>query len=220
MSTANQGYCAKLTSFSCNPKLLFYHLRYLSMSTPMPKCLINNSTPSFKDKVEAFSSYFSTTFTINDCKLPPTHHMPTPLRQINHIMMDESDVFKALIQLNPSKAQGWDNISPYVLEYCTTSWHHQLQNFSQLFLLRDIYLKNGNCIKLAPFLKRVISRMYQTVALYLCFIAYQKFYDLNCNDSAMRVLACTQCHALRVQGARGPGKECGRVLMHVEDPCS
>ena len=69
----------------------------------------------------SINSYFNTTFTISDYKLPPMHQMPTPLQQLNHISLDESDVFKALIQLNPSKAQGCDNISPYVLKYCATS---------------------------------------------------------------------------------------------------
>ena len=47
--------------------------------------------------------------------------MPTPVNQLSHITIDESDVFEALTNLSPSKAQGCDNISPYVLNFCATS---------------------------------------------------------------------------------------------------
>ena len=111
---------------------------------------------------------------ISDYKLPSTHQMPTPLQQLNHFTMDESDVFKASIELNQSKAQGCDNISPNVLKYCSTSLASPTTKLFTTCPPRAIYLKNGKCIKFVPFLKEVISPTYQTFTLYLCFV-------LNCS---------------------------------------
>ena len=44
-----------------------------------------------------------------------------PSKQLSQITVSESDVFGALISLNPKKAQGCDNINPHILKYCCTS---------------------------------------------------------------------------------------------------
>ena len=124
MSTAKENYGTKLlSSFSHNSKVLYRQLRYLSKFSAMPQCLVYNSLPILhpKDKVEAFNNFFNSTFTVSNFVLPPMNQMPTPTDQLSYISVDESDVFDALINLNPLKAQGCDNISPYVLKYCATS---------------------------------------------------------------------------------------------------
>ena len=74
-----------------------------------------------KEKVEAFNKFFNSTFTISDLVLPPQHRMPTPSNQLSQITVSESDVFEALVSLNPNKAQGCVNIKSHILKYCCTS---------------------------------------------------------------------------------------------------
>ena len=92
------------------------------------------------------------------------------------ITMDESDVFKALIQLDPSKAQGYDNISPYVLKYCATSFTSPIPKLFTTFLTKSCLPQEWKMHKLALFLKRLISPMYRTITQYLCSAVYQKLW--------------------------------------------
>ena len=89
----------------------------------MPQCLFYGSLPVFdpKDKVEAFNKFLHLTFTISDFVLPPMNQMPTHTDQLSRITINECDVLDALINLNHSKAQDCENISPYVLKYRATS---------------------------------------------------------------------------------------------------
>ena len=89
----------------------------------MPQCVVYESVPIYhpKEKAEAFNTFLNSTFTTGDFALPPLNQLPTPSVQLSQITIDESDVFDALIRLNPFKACGCDNISPHILKYCCTS---------------------------------------------------------------------------------------------------
>ena len=54
-----------------------------------------------------------------DCYTDPVY-FNWVLLQLSEITVNESDVFDALIPLNPNKAQGCDNVNPHVLKYCCT----------------------------------------------------------------------------------------------------
>ena len=140
-----------LTTFSHNPKVFYRHLRHLSKFSETPHCLVCNSTSILDpiDKVEVFNRFFNSTFTVSDYALPSINQMPTPVNQLSHITIDESDAFEALTKLSPSKAQGCDIISPYVLKFCVTSLAFLLEKLFTLSLHSLVYHKNGKHIKSA-----------------------------------------------------------------------
>ena len=49
---------------------------------------------------------------------PPIDQLPSPADQLHHITIDDSDVYEALGALDPTKAPGTGNISPYILKLC------------------------------------------------------------------------------------------------------
>lgn len=157
MSNAKENYKSQLlTSFSHSPKVLYHHLRLLHKLSEIPQCLIYNSTfildPT--DKVEAFNNFFNSTFTLSDFELPPIDQMPTPTNQLSHITIDECDVFQALSNLSPSKAQGCDNISPFVLKFCATSLASPVQNLFTLCLSQCFLPQEWKTHKIRPIPKK------------------------------------------------------------------
>ena len=157
MSTAKETYGARLTAaFTRNPKDLYRHLRHLSHYTTMPQVLIYDSTPIYhpKEKVEAFNKFFNSTFTISDFVLPPQHRMPTPSNQLSQITVSESDVFEALVCLNPNKAQGCDKINPHILKYCCTSLTSPVTHLFSTCMNQSILPQEWKVHKICPVPKK------------------------------------------------------------------
>ncbi len=71
-------------------------------------------------------------FTQSSFTLPPMGELPSPMHLCSNIVFSEEDVFKALTSLDPSKAKGYDNISPKILKYCAQALY---QPISHLFRL-------------------------------------------------------------------------------------
>ena len=67
--------------------------------------------------------------------MPPPDERPTPTNQLNHITIDTSDVYTALVTLDTSKAAGPDDIVPLILKTCadalTTPLTHLLNTCLQ-----------------------------------------------------------------------------------------
>ena len=157
ISNAKEDYKAHLlTSFSHNPKVLYRHLRHLSKFSKTPQCLVYNSSSVLDpiDKVEAFNRFFNSTFTVSDFALPSIDKMPTPMNQLSHITIDESDVFEALTNLSPSKALGCDNISPYILKFCATSLASPVKNLFTLSLSQSCLPQEWKTHKICPIPKK------------------------------------------------------------------
>ena len=164
-----------LTTFSHNPKVLYHHLGHLSKFFQTPQCPVRNSSPVLDPtyKVEAFITFFNLTFTVTVFfLLPSIDPMPTSMNQLSYITIDESDVFEALTNLSPSKAQCYENINPYVLNFCATSSASPLEKLLLLVFHNLVYHKNGKHIKSALFLKR---RLYRCIKLSSHFLALQPF---------------------------------------------
>ena len=99
--------------------------------------------------------------------------------------MDESDVFKALIQLDPSKAQGCDNISPYVLKYCATSLTSPITKLFTTCLTQSCLPQEWKMHKISPIPKKGdLSNVsnYRPISLLCCLskvmesIVYEKIF--------------------------------------------
>ena len=68
--------------------------------------------------VHLFNNYFNSVFNNSSFVLPSIDKLPTPSSQLNHIEIEECDVYEALMSLKTSKASGCDDISPYFLKLC------------------------------------------------------------------------------------------------------
>ncbi len=109
-----------ILKFSSNPKKLFRHLKSISMAKHSPNHLIVNSSPVTDPVKQAnlLNDYFHSTFTTSKYKLPNTSNLSAPEHQLSSITIQPEEPYRFLIELNPAKAPGWDNI---VLKNCATS---------------------------------------------------------------------------------------------------
>ena len=94
------------------------------------------------------------TFTLSNFKLPPLDQMPTPTNQLSHITINEYDVFHALSNLSPCKAQGCNHISPSVLKFCVTSLVSPVQDLFNLCLSQCCLPQEWKTHKIHPIPKK------------------------------------------------------------------
>ena len=71
-------------------------------------------------KAQTFNSFLNSVFTTSDFILR-MDQLPSPMDQLYHITIDDLDVYEALVTLDPTRAPGIDNISPYILKPCACS---------------------------------------------------------------------------------------------------
>ena len=72
-------------------------------------------------KAELFNQYFFSVFTRSTSLEPNPNDLSIPANSLDAINLTESDVFNALVNLNPHKATGIDYIAPSILKNCATS---------------------------------------------------------------------------------------------------
>ena len=103
-----------------NPSKIYSYLRTITGGNTIPLCVNLGSTSAVSDydKASLFNQYFHSVFTNSDFILPAISNLPTPSSVIDEISITESDVYKALASLDPSKAMGYDGISPRLLKHC------------------------------------------------------------------------------------------------------
>jgi len=68
-------------------------------------------------KAELFNHYFYSVFSHSSSPMP-SHDLPPPDNPLNSINFTMQEVFDALIDLNPHKVRGIDNIPLTVLKHC------------------------------------------------------------------------------------------------------
>ena len=115
-------------TFECNhikrslsqPKRLFSYLRHLSSNNSIPQTILYRSSriSSQTAQVEAFNDFFNSVFTRSHFILPSVDKLPTPSNQLNSIHISASDISGAISLLDPYKAHGCVNISPYIIKLC------------------------------------------------------------------------------------------------------
>jgi len=110
-----------VTTFRSNPRKLYTYLNNLSVSKFEPHfiyCNIIIHDPC--QRAKTFNEYFNSTFTTSDYVLPSTQSLPAPSAPcLSELSLNESEVYKILVQLDTTKAMGCDNIHPLVLKHCS-----------------------------------------------------------------------------------------------------
>ena len=81
---------------------------------------------------QLFNEYFHSIFNTTVFELPPVNLFTRPNHFIGDITMSATDVYEALVALNPSKSMGYDGIGPHLLKFCALPLHEPLHH---LFLL-------------------------------------------------------------------------------------
>lgn len=143
-------------SFAANPSKLFQYLSQLSSSTSTAQSIVCNSKiiHDSATKADIFNKFFNSNFTRSDYQLPPVENLPTPSLQLSTINIDSSDIFEALIQLNPSKAVGCDDISPRVLKFCATPLTVPITHLFSSSLESSLFIDEWKVHKIIPIPKK------------------------------------------------------------------
>ena len=116
---------------SGQPSSLYSYIRSQNRIPPVVN-LDNSCAVTDYDKASLFNQYFYSIFTISDFCLPSVNDLPRPQPTLGEISITQSDVFRALISLDPSKAMGCDGISPKVLKHCALPLYIPLHHLFSL----------------------------------------------------------------------------------------
>ena len=140
-------------------KPIYTYMRNLTNVNTIPSAvnLDNINAVSDNEKATLFNQYFHSVFTSSNFRLP---EVPRPDHFIDAITITESDVYHALLSLDPSKAMGCDGISPKLLKHCALPLTPALSILSKFVstlyiprewhthLIRPIYKSgNRNCVR-------------------------------------------------------------------------
>ena len=105
------------------------YVKSLTSSSNMPSTVFLDSAKAESDidKANLFNTYFYSVFNPSSCSLN-VDDLPVVHNSLNKIIFTESEVYYALINLDPSKASGVDEIGPRVLTSCASAlckpFHH------------------------------------------------------------------------------------------------
>ena len=106
-------------------KPIYTYMSNLTNVNTIPSAvnLDNINAVSDNEKATLFNQYFHSVFTSSNFRLPEVSNLPRPGHFIDAITITESDVYHALLSLDPSKAMGCDGINPKLLykTLCSTT---------------------------------------------------------------------------------------------------
>lgn len=111
-----------ITSFAHNNSNKIYsYIRSLSRHSNFPPVMYLDSTPASTDleKAELFNQFFYSVFSTTTFTLPPISRLPVHSNTLDKIDITETDILEALTSLDPSKAQGPDELGPSLLKHCS-----------------------------------------------------------------------------------------------------
>ena len=105
-----------------DPKI-FQYIKKFTKSDVLPTQLHDDSDLADTDftKAELFNKYFFSVFTKSNCSEPNPDELNSMDNSLDPIHFTVSDVFQALVKLNPNKAGGIDNITPTILRNCASA---------------------------------------------------------------------------------------------------
>ena len=95
-----------------------------------------------------FNNYFHSTFHSTSLPLPPMSSLPAPSSFIDHINLTEEEVYQGLIELDPTKAKGCDQLHPMILKLCADSLMHPLHQLLLHLSIIDTVPRNELLLKL------------------------------------------------------------------------
>ena len=171
---------------------IFKYIHKITGHRAIPTTITYKSSQASEDTAKAslFNRYFQSVFTQSSFKLPLA--LPPPEVSISHITIVETDVYKALISLDPDKAMGIDGIGPKILKYCSLSLYKPLHHLFSLCLSQHCIPEQWKIHLITPIHKsgdKSAVRNYRPISL-LCSISkvlekliYNHLISTNISDS-------------------------------------
>ena len=102
-----------------DPKIYQYIKQYTkSCALPPQLHLENNVANTDNEKAKLFNQYFFSVFTKSNFQVPHLDGLNPSANSLETVHLTESDVFGAIVNLNPHKATGIDLIAPRILKSC------------------------------------------------------------------------------------------------------
>ena len=145
-----------LSAFHEQPRKLFSYFKDLSKSKFIPKFIIHNDVPIYDPGKIAnlFNTFFNSTFTSSNYILPAFDALPSPSNQLLHIDISSLDVYKALSDLDPTKAFGCDNVHPRVLKHCAVALTEPITHLCDLSIKNQCIPDEWKLHKICPIPKK------------------------------------------------------------------
>ena len=145
-----------LSAFHEQPRKLFSYFKDLSKSKFIPKFIIHNDVPIYDHGKIAnlFNTFFNSTFTSSNYTLPAFDALPSPSNQLHHIDISSLDVYKALSDLDPTKAFGCDNVHPRVLKHCAVTLTEPITHLCDLSIKNQCIPDEWKLHKICPIPKK------------------------------------------------------------------
>ena len=165
-------------SLKVNPKHFwgYFCLETKSNSIPANVTYGGRQISSGVEMAEAFNKYFYSTFMHApevplDAFPPPGDRMPV----LDSLVLCEDEVYKVLLNLDPSKAPGPDGLPTIVLKTCARELTPSLCALFALFNLSLNYPPNGKTPLSIPFIRKEKRRTLLTTDPSLCCALYPKY---------------------------------------------
>ena len=165
-------------SLKVNPKRFWNYFRHKTKSNSIPANVTygGRQISSGVEMAEAFNKYFYSTFTYApeiplDALTPPDGRMPV----LDSLVLCQDEVYKVLLNLDPSKAPGPDGLPTIVLKTCARDLTSCLAP-SLIYLLRRVnYPPNGKTPLSSPFIRKEKRRTLLTTDPSLYCALYPKY---------------------------------------------
>ncbi len=113
---------------------------------------------------EAFRIYFSSTFRKDEGKDPKLNY--STISRMQHFTISAEDVHRQLINLNPRKSEGADEIHPRILTSLAGYLAAPLAKFSTTRSRPALFRWSGNRQLFVQSIRKVASAMLQTTGLF------------------------------------------------------
>ena len=158
-----------------NSPAVFSYIRSVSKQNSLPSTVNLDDTlaSSDVDKASLFNSYFYSVFVRSSYQLPPVGDLKRPSSYLSEVSFSELDVFRALRSLDPSKAMGYDGISPKLLKTCALALYQPLHHLFSLTLSQNYLPSEWRTHLIKPVFKsgdRNSVRNYSPISL-LCVVS-------------------------------------------------
>ena len=150
----------------------------LSLVTALsPLSVSYNSVVSCSDADSAnlLNSYFHSIFTKSSFLTPNLDDLPFPTTFLGSISTTDTEVLNCLINLDPNKSMGADNIGPKVLKHCALAIYEPLHHLFNLSLSQQVIPTKWKCHAITPIHK---SGNLSLVDLFCYSVVYPKSWDL------------------------------------------
>ena len=129
-----------INSISSKKSKFFYYIKSTIGHNLIPPSVYLDSTQVCNDLDSAnlFNSYFHSVFSRSTFCLPHLYEMPTPTSALNNIFITESEVYNALISLDPNKSKGPDGIGPKILKHCALAVYQPIHHLFCVSLSQQV----------------------------------------------------------------------------------